>query len=64
MPLVNPNYLNDEEDVDTLVQALAKLDKMADTKAFKKYQMEPVVDTFNCGKVKYGTKEYRECVVR
>ena len=64
LPLININYLSEQDDVNTLAESLATLDQIIETNAFKKYQMSPVKDTYNCGQHTMKTQAYRECYVR
>ena len=64
LPVINLNYLKEQEDADVLASGLGVIDKMIDTEVFKRHQMDHLVDTFNCGQHKPKTKAYRECFAR
>ena len=64
LPLIDPNYLDEEDDVNTLAEAMVTLDKMTHTDSFRRYGLSHVVDTYNCGHHAHGSKAYRECFVR
>jgi len=64
LPIINPNYLDHNDDVETLIAGLQLLEKLTDTETFKKYQMELLPDAYNCPGLKTNSKEYYECTIR
>lgn len=64
-PKIYTNYLNEQEDVNTLVRAIRHQQKFLDTDAFKQHEAELVrMKIRGCGEIEYDTDDYWECYVR
>lgn len=63
-PLIQPNYLEDPEDVATLVAGIKVALKMLDTEVFKKNKLSLITDDFFCGNFEPMSDDYFECFVR
>jgi hypothetical protein len=62
--LIQPNYLEDPEDVATLVAGIKVALKMLDTEVFKKNKLSLITDDFFCGNFEPMSDDYFECFVR
>lgn len=64
-PKINANYFSDDEDVKTLVRGVRLTHEFLKTKSFREHNMEEVrLDLPECDKLKHGSDDYYECVVR
>ncbi|XP_059619955.1 glucose dehydrogenase [FAD, quinone]-like [Phlebotomus argentipes] len=64
-PRINANYLDAQEDVDTLVRGVKTYLKMLDTPTFKNNEAKLVkIPLRECNKEKRGSDNYWECYVR
>ena len=64
-PIIDTNYLDHPDDIQTLVEGLKIVKKLEETEAFKKYEMELIQDNILCGDhLKPYSEEYYECFVR
>jgi choline dehydrogenase len=65
LPIIQTNYLDNQEDVDTLIRGIQKFKPFMDTNVFKRNQIEEVMmKVEECDKLKYDSHEYWECYVR
>ena len=65
LPLVDANYLDHPDDVQTLVEGLKIVKKLEGTEAFKKYGMELIQDHMLCGDhLEPYSEEYYQCFAR
>ena len=64
-PIIDPNYLDHPDDLQTLVEGLKMVKKLEGTEAFKKFGMELIQDRMLCGDhLKPYSDEYYECFAR
>ena len=64
LPLIDPNYFDHPDDVATLVSGMEILAEFENTPTFKRYQLQPIFEGYNCGKHKIRSKQNYECIVR
>ena len=65
LPIVDTNYLDHPDDVQTLVEGLKLVKKLEGTEAFQKYGMELVQDSVLCGDhLEPYSDKYYECFAR
>lgn len=63
-PIINPNYLDEEEDIETLLRGLKLYRKLLDTESFKLHEIEEHrFDIPECDKFEYATDEYWRCYI-
>lgn len=62
-PLIYPNYFSSPHDIATYIRSIKFMLRFLTTKAFRKYQIEPIKLSFP-GCDKFGTDRYWECYVR
>ena len=64
-PIIDTNFLDHPDDVQTLVEGLKIVKKLEGTEAFKKYGMELIQDHMLCGDhLEPYTDDYYECFAR
>ena len=63
-PIIQPNYLSEQEDVDTLVAAVKFAVKLSETEAFAKAGAEVWGPDPYCGHLHFKSGEYWECYVK
>lgn len=64
-PKINANYLDDQEDVNTIVRGIRLMQKFMNTEIFKDHEAEEVkVQIDGCSKLAYDSDEYWECYTR
>jgi len=63
-PVIQPNYLEDQRDVDSLVAGLKLAQKLMETEAFKKAGTEFFGPLPYCSHLDFCSDEYWECYVR
>lgn len=64
-PRIDGNYFGNYEDVKTLVRGMRLTHEFINTKSFREHKMEAVpIDIPECNKLKDGSDEYFECLVR
>lgn len=64
-PKIFPNYLTEQDDIDTVLRGIRILRKMTKGETFKVYEGEEVaINIPNCSKIDYDTDEYWECYIR
>lgn len=64
-PIIEPNYLHNSEDVETLIRALKILKRLPSTKTFREHGGEEVrIKLDECNSFHYGTYRYLECYIR
>lgn len=64
LPIINPNYLDDQEDVETLLRGLKIYRSLLDTESFKLHDV--VEDRFvipECDKFEYASDDYWKCYI-
>ncbi|CAG2216003.1 unnamed protein product [Mytilus edulis] len=65
-PLINPNYLSQQDDVDILIEAVRKVQQIAQTKPFQ--EMGATLNKLDyegvCDEEKFDTDAYWECLIR
>ncbi|XP_071136342.1 glucose dehydrogenase [FAD, quinone]-like [Mytilus edulis] len=65
-PLINPNYLSQQDDVDILIDAVRKVQQIAQTKHFQ--EMGATLNRLDyegvCAEEKFDTDAYWECLIR
>ncbi|XP_018333248.1 glucose dehydrogenase [FAD, quinone]-like [Agrilus planipennis] len=62
-PLLNPNYLQHEDDLAALVEASQLLVKIYENDQFKKYNLSIVRDS-SCSSFPFNSDDYWRCVIR
>lgn len=63
-PLIYPNYMSDERDIETYVRALKIYTKFPETKSFSARETElHKVDLENCNKFEYKSDAYWRCYI-
>ena len=64
-PAINPEYLKEKEDVDTLIRGIRFTEKLLDTKPFKEIGVDLESRRMNaCSNHKFRSDAYWECLVR
>lgn len=65
LPIIRPNYLDVQEDVETIIKGIQGFKKFLATNTFKRHQIEEAhMKIEECDKLKYDSHEYWECFVR
>ena len=62
-PIIQPNYLSNPEDVNTMVDALKLCHKLSQSEAFKSNGFELSIDDHFCGGMKPLTDDYYKCII-
>lgn len=63
-PIINPNYLTEDEDVETLLRGIKLYRKLLDTQSFKLSEVEEHrFEIPECDKIEYGTDDYWKCYI-
>ncbi|XP_025835780.1 glucose dehydrogenase [FAD, quinone]-like [Agrilus planipennis] len=62
-PIINPNYLQYEEEVETIVEGAQFLMKILENEEFRKYNLTMTRDP-NCRNFTFNSKDYWRCVAR
>jgi len=63
-PIINPNYLSSNEDVETLISGLEFAHDMVDTQAFRSAEAELFTPYPPCAVYQFRSRDYFECYVR
>lgn len=64
-PVINANYLKEQEDVETFIRGIRILLKMLTTKTFESHEGKELhIDIPECDAMKTNSNEYWECYVR
>lgn len=64
-PLIDPNLLSTDEDLETIFQGVLRLQRLLDTESFKKMNVRFAVDQFpGCSHAPPLSKEYWYCYIR
>lgn len=65
LPIIQPNYLSNEEDVDILIEGIDIIKKIIDTPPMQKLGAKLNTNVFpGCEKFEFDSKEYWKCYVR
>lgn len=63
-PIINPNYLAEDEDVETLLRGLKLYRKLLDTESFKLHEfVEHRFEIPECDKFEYASDDYWRCYI-
>lgn len=63
-PRIDPNYLSDYDDVNTMIRSLKLSKKFMNTKVFKEHKVTPINFLPECDALKTESDAYYECYVR
>ena len=64
LPLVNPNYLDDPDDLKVLIEGMKIMAKLSQTETFKQYQLEHFPGLASCSDHELHSDGYYECQIR
>ncbi|XP_078491074.1 glucose dehydrogenase [FAD, quinone]-like [Ciona intestinalis] len=65
-PIIQPNYLSNQTDVDTMIEGYRVLEKLEQTKQFKDIEAKMDFSAMGCGDITESPRsaEFYECVIR
>lgn len=65
LPKINANYLDEQEDVETLIKSIRKIRKFLNTGSFKKHEGEELrIKIKECDEYVFDSDNYWECYIR